>query len=132
MFIFSRILLGGQSRSTRSYGFGMIFLLLLILGMGCSGGGSSTGNGGTIKIGWDPNTETDLAGYRIYWGTRSDEAFTTSVDVRMATRDGNLVVYTLMNLNPGQEYCIALTAYNTSNYESGLSNLWGDVCGNAR
>jgi Fibronectin type III domain len=132
MFIFSRNLMVGRSRPARSYCFLAIFLLLLALIMGCGGGGSSTGNGGVIKIGWDPNTESELAGYRVHLGTRSDDAFTTSVDVGMATREGNLVVYTLTNLNMGQEYCIALTAYNTSNYESGLSNLWGDVCGSAR
>jgi hypothetical protein len=100
-------------------------------GGGSSGGGGSPGNGGIIKIGWDPNTESDLAGYRVYYGTRSDNAFTSSIDVGMATREGNLVVYIITNLNKGQEYCIALTAYNTSNYESGLSNLWDEVCGNA-
>ena len=114
----------------------MIFLFLLILVMGCGGGGSSggdssAGNGGIIKIGWDPNTESDLAGYRVHYGTMSDGAFTTSIDVGMATREGDLIVYTITNLNKGQEYCIALVAYNASNYESGLSNLWGDVCGNA-
>jgi Fibronectin type III domain len=115
--------------------FSLLLISFLFIFAGCSGGGggggSSTGNGGIIKIGWDPNTESDLAGYRVYYGTRSDNAFTTSSDVGMASRDGDLVVYTITNLNKGQEYCIALTAYNTSNYESGLSNLWGDVCGNA-
>ncbi len=126
----------GRSSPTRSYCFLAIFLLLLTLIMGCSGGGSSgggssTANGGVIKIGWEPNIESDLAGYRVYLGTRSDDAFMTSIDVGMATREGGLVVYTLTNLNKGQDYCIALTAYDTSNYQSGLSNLWGDICGNA-
>ena len=100
-------------------------------GGGNSAGGSSPGTEGIIKIGWLPNTESDLAGYRVYYGTRSDDAFTTSIDVGMATREEDLVVYTITNLNRGQEYCIALTAYNTSNYESDFSNPWEDVCGNA-
>ncbi len=136
MFIFSRNLIAGQSHPTRSFCFLMTFLFLLILLMGCggggsSGGGSSAGNGGTIKIGWDPNSESDLAGYRVHYGTKSDGAFTTSIDVGMASREADLVVYTITNLYKGQEYCIALTAYNASNYESGLSNLWGEICGNA-
>jgi hypothetical protein len=49
----------------------------------------------------------------------------------MAAREVDLVVYTITNLIKDERYCIALTAYNTSNYESGLSNLWDDVCGNA-
>jgi len=115
--------------------FSRLLISFFFIFVGCSGGGSgggsSTGNAGVIKIGWNPNTESDLAGYRIYYGTRSDDAFTASTDAGMATRNGDLVVYTLKNLNQGQEYCIAITAYDTSNYESGLSNLWGDVCGNA-
>ena len=116
-----------------------IFFTLLIFSLpifaGCGGGGgggsSSSENGGIIKIGWYPNTESDLAGYRAYYGTSSAGAFSNSIDVGMATREGDLVVYTITNLIKEERYCIALTAYNTSNYESGLSNLWDDVCGNA-
>jgi len=108
----------------------LIFSLLVFAGCGGGGGGSS-GNGGIIKIGWDSNTESDLAGYRVYYGKSSDGGFTDMVDAGMASREGDLVVYTITNLNKGQEYCIALTAYNTSNYESGFSNPWEDVCGNA-
>ncbi|MCX5915488.1 MAG: hypothetical protein NTX30_02230, partial [Deltaproteobacteria bacterium] len=78
-----------------------------------------------------PNTESDLAGYRVYYGTSSEGTFSNSTDVGMAPREGDLVVYTITNLIKDERYCIALTAYNTSNYESGLSNLWEDVCGNA-
>jgi hypothetical protein len=100
-------------------------------GGGSSGGGSSPGDGGIIKIGWYPNTESDLAGYRVYYGTGSEGTFSNSIDVGMATREVDLVVYTITTLIKDERYCIALTAYNTSNYESGLSNLWDDVCGNA-
>ena len=99
--------------------FSPLLISILFIFAGCSGGGggggSSTGNGGIIKIGWEPNTESALARYRVYYGTRSDNAFTASSDVGLATREGDLVVYTITNLNKGQEYCIALTAYNTSN-----------------
>ena len=112
----------------------LIFSLLVFTGCGgggSSGGGSSSGNGGIINLGWYPNTESDLAGYRAYYGTSSAGTFSNSIDVGIATREGDLVVYTITNLIKDERYCIALTAYNTSNYESGLSNLWDDVCGNA-
>lgn len=109
-----------------------LFLFSLLVFAGCGGGGGgSSGNGGIIKIGWDPNTESDLAGYRVYYGSNSEGTFSNSIEVGMATREGDLVVYTITNLIKDERYCIALTAYNTSNYESGLSNLWDDVCGNA-
>ena len=119
----------------------LIFFMLSILGCGGGGGGGSspgTGGGGspepatgTIKLGWYPNTESDLAGYRVYYGTSSAGTFSNSIDVGMATREGDLVVYTIPNLIKEESYCIALTAYNTSNYESDFSNPWGDVCGSA-
>jgi hypothetical protein len=77
---------------------------------------------GTISLAWDPPTTnadgsplTDLAGYKIYYGT----AFGTydhSIDV------GNVTTYTLTGLAQGQTYYIAVIAYDTSNNQSGFSN----------
>lgn len=58
---------------------------------------------------WDANTESDLAGYRIYYGIVSPEEH--SVDI------GNMTTYTLTGLTKGQKYYIAATAYDTSNNE---------------
>jgi len=77
---------------------------------------------GEIRLAWDPNTNPDLAGYRIYYGTASG-SYTASVDV------GNKTSYTITGLNQGQTYYLALTAYNTSGSESGYS---GEVSGVAR
>ena len=91
----------------------LIFSLLIIVGCG------------TIKLGWNPNTESDLAGYRVYYGTTSG-TYDNSIDAGMGTLSGGFVTYSLTNLSKGQSYCIAVTAYNTSNYQSGFSN---EVCG---
>jgi hypothetical protein len=102
----------------------LIFTVLLVAGCGGGGGNGSTG---TIKLGWEPNTESDLAGYRVYYGT-SSFAYDNSIDVGMATLSGELITYSLTNLTKGQTYCIAVTAYDTSYYQSGFSN---EVCGTA-
>lgn len=68
-----------------------------------------------IKLAWDPNTEPDLAGYKIYWG-KSSRSYENSVDV------GNVTQYTLTGLTAGETYFIAATAYNLSNNESDFSN----------
>ncbi|MDH4220893.1 MAG: fibronectin type III domain-containing protein, partial [Candidatus Aminicenantes bacterium] len=68
-----------------------------------------------IKLAWDANTETNLAGYKIYYGT-SSKSYAGSVDV------GNATAYDLTGLTEGQTYYIAVTAYNTSNSESGYSS----------
>ena len=114
--------------------FSILFLslFLILVGCGAGGGGDSGGtisssggpgsSGGMISLAWDaPTTNadgsplTDLAGYRIYYGTSSG-VYAQSVDV------GNVTTYTLTPLNKEQTYFIAATAYNTSNNEGGFSN----------
>ncbi|MBM3149383.1 MAG: hypothetical protein FJZ88_05055, partial [Chloroflexi bacterium] len=68
-----------------------------------------------IRLAWDPNTESNLAGYRVYYGT-------TSGTYGTPTNVGNVTTYTLTNLTLAQTYFIAVTAYDTSNNESGYSN----------
>jgi hypothetical protein len=102
----------------------LIFTVLLVAG--CGGGGGN-GSSGTIKLGWEPNTESDLAGYRVYYGTSSG-AYANSIDAGMGTPSGGLITYSLTNLTKGQTYCIAVTAYDTFYFQSGFSN---EVCGTA-
>src|SRR2546427_12261921 len=68
-----------------------------------------------VTLAWDPNTEPDLAGYKLYYGTSSG-SYQFSVDV------GNLTSYTLSGLLEGRIYYFAATAYNLSLGESGFSN----------
>jgi hypothetical protein len=67
-----------------------------------------------VTLAWDANSETDLAGYKIYYGSVS-QSYTNVVDV------GNVITYTVQNLLPFKYY-FAATAYNLSNLESGYSN----------
>jgi fibronectin type 3 domain-containing protein len=64
-----------------------------------------------IKLAWDANTESDLAGYKVYYGT-SSKSYSGSVDV------GNVTSYALTGLNKGETYYISVSAYNTSGSES--------------
>jgi hypothetical protein len=63
---------------------------------------------------WDPNAETNLAGYKVYSGTVSRQ-YSSVVNV------GNTTQYQLTNVVQGTTYFFALTAYNTSGLESGFS-----------
>ncbi len=67
-----------------------------------------------IKLAWDANTESDLAGYKVYYGTVSG-AYGTVISV------GNQPNYTVTGL-PAGTYYFAVTAYNTEGLESGFSN----------
>ena len=64
---------------------------------------------------WDANSETDLAGYKIYYGTASGQ-YASVVDV------GNQTTYALAGLQVGRTYYICATAYNISGLESSYSN----------
>ena len=69
---------------------------------------------------WDANSETDLAGYYLYWRTPADGFSDTNKVVvpKAASPSYDLLI---LNLPPGQ-YIIAVSAYDTEDNESGLSN----------
>jgi hypothetical protein len=68
-----------------------------------------------VTLAWDPNTDPDLAGYRIYYGLTNNQ-YSSSVDV------GNRTSYTLSSLENGKTYYIAATAYDRYGDESDFSN----------
>jgi hypothetical protein len=68
----------------------------------------------TVTLAWDANTESDLAGYKIHYGTTS-RAYSHSIDV------GNITEYTLTDLDEGVTYYLAATAYDIDNNQSAYS-----------
>ncbi|NIR47258.1 hypothetical protein GWO43_02170 [candidate division KSB1 bacterium] len=71
-------------------------------------------NLGTVKVSWQPNTESFLAGYKIYYGHESGN-YEHEVDVGMATER-------VLTLDKDHPYFFAVTAYGTSpNSESDFS-----------
>jgi hypothetical protein len=77
-----------------------------------------------VTLAWNPNTEEDLAGYRIYYGTASGD-----YDYTMEL--GNQTEYTVTNLEEGLLYYFSATAYDLSGNESGYSNevVYAPPCG---
>lgn len=68
----------------------------------------------SVQVSWNANTESDLAGYYLYYGTQSG-VYGTKIDV------GNAVTYQF-NAQAGTTYYLAITAYDTSGNESGYSS----------
>ena len=68
-----------------------------------------------VTLAWNPNTESDLAGYRVHSGSTSG-SYAMHIDVH------NVNTYTVTGLTDGQTYYFAATAYNSAGNESGFSN----------
>jgi hypothetical protein len=69
---------------------------------------------GDITLAWNTNPEPTVTGYKVHYGTSS-----RSYGVSMSA--GNVTSYKVTGLGSGSYY-FAITAYDTSGHESGLSN----------
>ena len=69
-----------------------------------------------VTLAWDANTETDIAGYRIYYYPFGSTA------AHVVVNTGNVTNFTISGLTRGTRYVFYATAYNTSGLESEPSN----------
>jgi hypothetical protein len=88
---------------------------------GDTGSDTNAPGAGTASLSWtapatndDGSALTDLAGYKVYYGT-APGSYSKSFTVTPGT------TYTITGLAPGTYY-IAVTAYNTTGMESEYSN----------
>lgn len=88
----------------------MVFGLLAVLCLPAMALASS----GSLTLAWDSNPEKDLAGYRLYYGTKPG-SYSVHKDIGLNT------TYSLQGLDEGSYYFV-VTAYNKSGGESGYSN----------
>lgn len=104
-----------------------IFLGIAALTAGCGGSGGHGADGGatgTAELTWTPPTEnadettlTDLAGYRIYYGT-SEGIYPNSISLD----NPGIASYVVERLAPGTYYFV-VTAYDDDGNESTYSNV---------
>ncbi len=69
----------------------------------------------TVIVQWLPNSEQDLAGYKVYYGTAS-RSYSNVISAGLTTGQS------ITNLQSGYEYFFAVTAYDTAGNESQYSN----------
>ncbi|RJR50165.1 MAG: hypothetical protein C4576_06280 [Desulfobacteraceae bacterium] len=72
---------------------------------------------GSATITWQPNTEADLAKYRVYWSTTAGSYESYKAEVAKGTTS-----YAANSLTNGQTYYFVVTAVDTSGNESGFSS----------
>ncbi len=77
--------------------------------------GAPLSAGPSIALAWNPNTETNVAGYHLYYGTASG-IYSGNVTVAHPT-----TVATVTNLQPDTIYYFAVTAFSTDGLESDYS-----------
>src|SRR3990170_6234665 len=105
-----------RNRLTYQLSFILVYILIILFGI------VSVSHAGQAILSWDPpatNTDgsalTDLAGYKIYYGTSSGN-YSTVITV------GNVTTYTITGLTDNITYYFATTAYDSSGNESTFSN----------
>jgi len=73
--------------------------------------------GSEVLLAWTPNSEADLAGYKIHYGSESAN-YTNVVDVGNPTPEDGKIKFSIDCPDSGQTYYLAATAYNDSGLES--------------
>jgi hypothetical protein len=86
----------------------LLFLLFIPLSV-------QSAHGASVTLAWDPNPESYVAGYKVYYGTASG-SYSLTVDV------GSWTSLTISGLEAGKTYYFAATAYDTAGDESGMSS----------
>jgi len=114
----------------------IIIILILILIFVCE---TNIVFAGSATLRWNANSESDLAGYRIYYGTSPRTGtnpgtastnplpkcnmcgYTNVIDVGKTSTPSS-PQYTITNLTSGQTYYFSVMAYDTSGNESAFSS----------
>jgi hypothetical protein len=95
---------GRFARASSRYGLALLLMVLC----------ATPSLASSVTLAWDANTEPDLAGYVVHYGTQPG-TYTNSTDV------GNRITWTVSNLTAGHSYYFVVRAYNTSGLTSAPS-----------
>src|SRR5262245_16743211 len=97
---------GRTMEKAQAFRIGVLGVLLATFG--------STAQAANLTLAWNANSDTNTAGYRLYWGTQTG-VYTQSVNV------GNTTSFTVSGLTDGMPYYFVVRAYNAAGVESGPS-----------
>ena len=95
-----------------------LFILTLVFAAPVRGALVQATSGNTVTLAWDANSESDLAGYKVYWGRKSRQYDNTPVPTVAPSANPTFTTPAL----PNGTWYFAVTAYNTAGQESGYSN----------
>ena len=75
----------------------------------------------SVTMTWDRNREPDIAGYKIFYGTHSEQ-YTNSITIYDSANQPLQRSYTVAGLSEGTTYYSALKTFDQAGQESGYSN----------
>lgn len=100
---------GWSSAQERMAKLAGIFIVFMVL---CPG----VGQGASLKVSWNPNSETDLDGYEVAHGTLLPGVYTEHIDV------GNVVEYLIEDVEVGVFHYVSVRAYDKARNYSEYSD----------
>jgi len=89
----------------------IIFVAVFLISFACS---VQAAYSAQVTLAWNANTDPNIAGYKIYYGT-SSRNYDVSVDL------GNFTSCTISDMEEGKTYYFAATAYDIQGNESSFS-----------
>ena len=104
----------------------IVILILIAIAMFFDFLGKTGKSSGEATLSWSANTESDLAGYKIYYGTSPrtgdcpQASYLEKLDVGK-TDTADKPTYKIENLDTGKTYYFSITSYDVSGNESCFS-----------
>lgn len=101
------------------------FWLWLLIGFAITFLAATIALPATITLGWDPNSEPDLLGYKLYWRNDVSATYTDSIDIPEDKLIDPLFPTFDVQVDDTKVWYFVVTAYNYL-YESAFSNevIW--------
>src|SRR5512133_39609 len=99
----------------------LVFMVMLV----CFLAGQTDSFAETVALSWDANTESTLAGYKVYYADSPTLPFngTGAVEGASPINTQKLTTATLSGLDPNRTHYLAITAYDTAGVESSYSSI---------
>lgn len=100
-----------------------VISILLVLALLSDFAGKGSKPSGTATLSWEANTEPDLAGYKIYYGTSPrtgdcpDGGYSEKIEVEKTTTSEK-PSFIVKGLEAGKTYYFSVTSRDTSGNES--------------
>ena len=88
-------------------------------------GSGSAASSHTVSLSWNASTSSGISGYNVYRALYTNSACGGFSKINSLLE--TMTLYTDNLVADGQSYCYATTAVNTSNQESGYSNIASNV-----